>query len=271
MTNREPPASPDRPKGLPIGVWLALGYALVIGAFAMAIAVSLRSTQSATADLAKMRQQFEPLSRSVRELGDGLATFDRGVLAYLRADTRNNRAAAMASAERLSAAANRTAEVGGAAASLSADQLLQRIADHEAEGFRLLDMQDERRRSIVALEVAFTALDRRIKGAGGGGVVVGNSLMARPSMAELASALEAARFDASSELARGGTNRWAYQRRNTTTPLVRDPQCRILGLTRPQLAGDADGGFRPGGYAAASGPETRFGNRGAAGVVRGRR
>ena len=206
MTNREPPASPDRPKGLPIGVWLALGYALVIGAFAMAIAVSLRSTQSATADLVKMRQQFEPLSRSVRELGDGLATFDRGVLAYLRADTRNNRAAAMASAERLSAAANRTAGVGGAAASLSADQLLQRIADHEAEGFRLLDMQDERRRSIVALEVAFTALDRRIKGAGGGGVVVGNSLMARPSMAELASALEAARFDASRELARGGTN-----------------------------------------------------------------
>ncbi len=34
-----------------------------------------------------MQQQFEPLSRSVRDLGDGVATFDRTVLAYLRADT----------------------------------------------------------------------------------------------------------------------------------------------------------------------------------------
>jgi diguanylate cyclase (GGDEF)-like protein len=204
MTTPKSPVSPSGSSGLPIGVWLVLGYALVIGAFAVAIAVSLRSTQSATAELAKMQRQFEPLSRSVRDLGEGLATFDRVVLAYLRADTRDNRAAVVASAERLSVAANRTVDAGAAGASPSAVHLLRKIADHQAEGFRLLDMRDARRRSTGALEAAFAALDRRVKGAGGGGIMVGNSLMARPSLAELASSLEAARVEVSSELARGG-------------------------------------------------------------------
>ena len=200
----QPPVPATRSIGMPIGAWLVLGFALVIGAFAAASVVSLRSTREATADLAKMQQQFEPLSRSVRDLGDGLATFDRAVLAYLRADTRENRAAALATVERLSHAANRTVDVGAAAESPPVGPLLQRIADHAAEGLRLLDLQDERRRAIGGLEQAYAALDRRIKGAGGAGVVVGNSLMARPSMAEMARALEAARNDVSSELTRGG-------------------------------------------------------------------
>jgi diguanylate cyclase (GGDEF)-like protein len=197
-------AATTRRLGMPIGIWLVLGFALVIGAFAAASAVSLRSTRNATADLAGMQQQFEPLSRSVRDLGDGLATFDRAVLAYLRADSASNRVAAMEAAERLSRAANRSLDAGAPEGSTSVGQLLQPIADHEAKGFRLLDMQDERRRSIAGLEEAFAALDRRIKSAGGGGIMVGNSLMARPSLAELARALEAARNDVSSELTRGG-------------------------------------------------------------------
>jgi diguanylate cyclase (GGDEF)-like protein len=204
LTKPQPPVPHARLIGMPIGLWLVLGFALVIGAFAAASVVSLRSTHEATADLANMQQQFEPLSRSVRDLGDGLATFDRTVLAYLRADSRDNHAAVLATAERLSQAANRTLDVGAAGDSLPVGPLLQRIADHEAEGFQLLGVQDERRRTIVGLEQAYESLDRRIKGAGGAGVVVGNSLMARPSMAELARALEAARNGVASELTRGG-------------------------------------------------------------------
>ena len=151
-----------------------------------------------------MQQQFEPLSRNVRDLGDGLATFDRAVLAYLRADTLENRVAAVASAERLSPAANRTEDIGSARKPAPVAPLLTRIAAHEAEGFQLLQTQDQRRRAIAGLEQSFAALDRRVKGAGGGGIVVGNSVMARPSMAELARALEAARHDVASELTRGG-------------------------------------------------------------------
>jgi hypothetical protein len=72
-----------------------------------------------------MQQQFEPLSRSVRDLGDGLATFDRAVLASLRADTRDNRAAVADSAERLSRAANKTLDVSTATDASPVEPLVQ--------------------------------------------------------------------------------------------------------------------------------------------------
>jgi diguanylate cyclase (GGDEF)-like protein len=204
---REAPASGvrrTRPIGLPIGAWLVLGFVFVIGAFALATGVSLRSTHDATNDLARLQYEFEPLSRSVRDLGDGLAAFDRAVLACLRADTRENRAAALASAERLALAVTQSADFDYAGDADTVRQLLQRIAVHQAEGFRLLGMQGERRQKITGLELAFGALDRRIKSAGGAGIVVGNSVMSSPTMTELARALEAARHDVSSELTSGG-------------------------------------------------------------------
>jgi diguanylate cyclase (GGDEF)-like protein len=205
ITTTKPPVAPARTSGLPIGAWLVLGFALVIGAFTAAGIVSLRSTRHAMADLERMQQQFEPLSRSVRDLGDGVATFDRTVLAYLRANTRDRRAATVASAERLSLATNQMLEVDADPRAPSMAPLLQRIAAHEAQGFELLNMQDERRRAIADLQSAFAALDRRVRSAGGSGIMVGENILARPSLAELASAIEAARHDVLSELARGGS------------------------------------------------------------------
>ncbi len=203
-TTTKPPVAPARASGLPIGAWLVLGFALVIGAFTAASVVSLRSTRGATADLERMQQQFEPLSRSVRDLGDGVATFDRTVLAYLRAGTRDKHAATVASAERLSQAAGRMLDVDSDDEAPPVGPLLRRIADHEAQGFELLNLQDARRRAVADLESAYAALDRRARSAGGSGVVVGDNLLARPSLAELARAVEAARHDALSELTRGG-------------------------------------------------------------------
>jgi diguanylate cyclase (GGDEF)-like protein len=203
-TTTKPPVAPARASGLPIGAWLVLGFALVIGAFTAASVVSLRSTRGATTDLERMQQQFEPLSRSVGDLGDGVATFDRAVLAYLRADTRDKHAATVASAERLSRAASRMVDVGADDEAPSVGPLLQRIADHEAQGFELLNLQDARRRAVADLETAYAALDRRARSAGGSGIVVGDNLLARPSLAELARSVEAARHDVLSELNRGG-------------------------------------------------------------------
>ena len=190
--------------GLPIAAWLVLGFAFVIGAFAVATGVALRSTHQATTDLARMQYEFEPLSRTVRDLGDGLAAFDRALLACLRADTPDNRATALASAERLSAAVNRSVELEGPGEAAQVGRLLEQVALHQAEGFALLSLQDRRRAAISHLEQAYAALDRRTRSAGGGGIVVGNSLMSRPSIAELARALEAARHDVARELTRGG-------------------------------------------------------------------
>ena len=186
MSTLKPKVATARLHSMPIVVWLVLGFGVVIGAFAAASVVSLRSTRDATVDLEKMQLEFEPLSRSVRDLGDGVATYDRAVLAYLRADTPDNRETTVAAAERLSHAASQMQEVDAAEESPQVQPLLQRIGGHQAQGFRLMNMQDERRRAIAGLESAFAALDRRTKSAGGSGIVVGNSLMARPTIAELA-------------------------------------------------------------------------------------
>ena len=194
----------ERPIGLPIVAALVLAFGGVIGAFAIATGVSLTSTRAATADLARIQQEFEPLARTVRELGDGLAAFDRAVLACLRSDSGDHRTAVFASAERLAVAATRSADTDAGDGPPTVQDLVREVAEHQAEGFRLLAMQDERRRAIAGLERAYAALGRRIENAGGAGVVVGNTVMASPSMAELARALEAARQDVASELTRGG-------------------------------------------------------------------
>lgn len=200
-----PRRPPDRPIGLPIVAWLVLTFVCVIGAFAIATGVSLRSARSAIADLARIQHEFEPLARSVRELGDALAAFDRAVLACLRSGSGDQCAAAFESAERLAAAANGSTATNAAGKDAAAvKELIHAAAEHQAEGFRLLSMHDERRRAIAGLEQAYASLDRRIKNAGGAGVVVGNAVMASPSMAAMARALEAARQDVASELTRGG-------------------------------------------------------------------
>ena len=204
MSTSKPPRATARLYSLPIGLWLVIGFGLVIGAFAAASVLTLSSTRNATVNLENVQQKFEPLSRSVRDLGDGVATYDRAVLAYLRADTPDNLGATVAAAERLARAASQIQDVDSVEASPQMGPLLQRIAEHSAQGFRLLHLLDERRQAIAGLETAFTALDRRTRSAGGSGIVIGGNLMARPSLAELARAVEAARHDLSSELTRGG-------------------------------------------------------------------
>ena len=86
------PPSRIRPRGwgLPIGVWLILGFAFIIGAFVTANILAQRSTRLATADVTRVQQEFEPLARHARDLGAAVAAFDRAVLAYLRSSSSGN-------------------------------------------------------------------------------------------------------------------------------------------------------------------------------------
>jgi hypothetical protein len=231
LTKVPKPPPPSRLVGMTISVWLVLGFALVIGALALASVVTLRSTRHATLDLARMQQQFEPLSRSVRDLGDGLATFDRAVLAYLRADTQDNRAAAVVAAEHLSRTANRIVDTDVDDQASPVATVLQRITAHQAEGFLLLNLQDRRRDAMAGLEQAFAALDRRLTSAGGAGLMVGDNIMARPSLAELARALEQARLERTHP--RRLRCRRAQPRRGATAAHPRGPPRGTAGLTRP--------------------------------------
>jgi diguanylate cyclase (GGDEF)-like protein len=195
VTNTSPPQRlrSRRRIGLPISAWLVLGFAIVIGAFAYTSVRALRDARDAMTDVARTQQQFEPLAQSVRELGDSAAAFDRAVLAYLRSDSAANRTAAVATATRLSQSMNAAADGGTAATIVPLGPLLERGAAHQGEGFRLLDLQDQRRLAAARLEQTYAALDRRVVGAGGTGIVVGETVISRPSLNELYRAIDLSR------------------------------------------------------------------------------
>jgi len=193
-----------RPSGLPVSAWLVIGFALVIGAFASTSILAVRTTRNATADLAAMQARFEPLARSVRDLGDDMASFDRAVLAFLRADSEPNRQAAADAASHLSSAIARASTLAPVTKSPEIRDLLVRLTARQAEGFRLLDLQDQRRQLVLDLDEAYAGLHRRALSGGGAGVIVGDSVLARPSLAELTRAVEAARADAAAAVAQHG-------------------------------------------------------------------
>ena len=187
-------------RGLPISLWLVLGFVFVIGAFATTSILALRGTREAMAAVARTQQRFEPLARSVRDLGEGTAGFDHAVLTFLRTDSATNRTAVAQSAARLSQAANRAAETARTTAADGLGPLIAGLGAHQAEGFRLLDLQDQRGRAISGLAQTYADLDRRVLAAGGAGLVIGENVLARPSLVELIRSLEGARAKAMSTL-----------------------------------------------------------------------
>ena len=151
------PSSPKhRPKGarrfgLPIGAWLVLGFAVVIVAFVTASTVAMRSTRDATIDVGRVQNEIEPLTRSARNLGDSAAAFDRAVLAFLRVGSEQNREAVVKAGVELSAAIDQAARVERAAPLAGARLAFEALALHQAEGFQLIGLHDQRFCDIMRL------------------------------------------------------------------------------------------------------------------------
>jgi diguanylate cyclase (GGDEF)-like protein len=199
-----PQRSPtQRGVGLPISVWLILGFAFVIGAFAVTGVPALRGMRHAMADVARMQQQFEPLAQNARNLAESAASFDRAVLAFLQYDSNANRSAVAAAAARLSQSMNESAANDAAASEASGSSLLSRGTAHQSAGFRLLELQEQRRHAMEGMDQAYEGLDRRVVAAGGTGIVVGDNVIARPSLVELDRAIGLSRSDAASVLTHG--------------------------------------------------------------------
>ncbi len=180
-----------------------LGFAFVIGAFAATGIPALRGMRHAMEDVARTQQLFEPIALGLHELTESSASFDRAVLAYLQADSELNRAEVTAAAARLSQSMGGTFDGDSVALAEPFPSLLSRGAEHQSAGFRLLDLQDQLRRATELLDRTYAALDRRAVGAGGTGIVVGDNVIARPSLVELKRAVELSRSDAASALGHG--------------------------------------------------------------------
>jgi diguanylate cyclase (GGDEF)-like protein len=193
--------------GLPIGLWLVLGFAVVIGAVVITSTVAMRSTRLATTDVARVQNEIEPLTRAARRLGDRAAAFDRAVLAFLRVSSAENREGVTQAGVDLSTSIAEVVEAESNAPGTNAQLAFNGLAAHHAAGFELLRQHDRRNAALGSLAATFDSIDRRITGAGGGGLRIGDSLVSRPSLAELARALETMRNEATIELSRSGAGR----------------------------------------------------------------
>ena len=199
----DPPASiRARGWGLPIGVWLILGFSFIIGAFVTANILAQRSTRIATADVARVQQEFEPLARHARDHGAAVAAFDRAVLAYLRSSSTENGTKIVESGTRLSTVVNQSAEFSQASTAPHFQEIAGLTAAHQADGFQLVALEQRRQATRESLDSALNELDQRVSSSGAKGVSVGDTLMARPSLVEVAEAVAQVRKDAVGALGR---------------------------------------------------------------------
>jgi diguanylate cyclase (GGDEF)-like protein len=182
--------------GLPIGVWLVLGFALVIAAFVIGSLLAQRGSRLATEELRRVQVEIAPLTRTARDLGESLAAFDRAVLEFLGTDSEQNREQLAAAAERLSRAVNEAVISAERSADAEPAPLTEALAAHQVQGFRLADMRESRRQALERLDVVYADLARRLGAGAGIGVRVGETVLTRPEMQELAAALEPARNEA---------------------------------------------------------------------------
>ena len=188
-----------RSLGVSIAVWLVAGFALMIAAFVTGSLLASRGADHATDELVEVRSEIELLTSTARELGESSTAFDRAVLAFLGTDSPENRATLVAAGERLSEAANAAPQPGAPADQIGGDHLSEQIARHQALGFRLARLREARRSTLVSLESVYDVITRRLEAGGSSGVRVGENVLTRPTMKEMAAALDAARGDAMHE------------------------------------------------------------------------
>ncbi len=171
-----------------------MGFSLVIAAFVTGGLLARHGTRVATSELARVQAAIEPLTRAARDLGESAAAFDRAVLACLGADTPDNRDGLAAAGARLSAAINAAPQTGAPAG--SDPGLVESVAQHQAAGYALVKLLDQRKSRLATLESLYAGLARRVGAGGSAGVRVGGTVLTRPAMQELGTALDAARDEA---------------------------------------------------------------------------
>ena len=193
----------SRGRGLSVAAWLFVGFAAVIAAFVAGSLIAKRGTQSATAELTRVRAEVQPLTTTARELGESSAAFDRAVLAYLGSATEANLASLIGAGTRLSHAVNEAPGLASPRGKIEDASLGPDIARHQALGFELARLEDSRRSAQARLESIYRSLAERLRSGGSSGIRVGESVITRPSLQDLAAALDAARTDAAHLAAAG--------------------------------------------------------------------
>ncbi len=221
-----------RPYRLGVGGHLALGLAAVGCVVLLGQIIASRTTRAAVDAVSSMQARYEPLMRRAGVVIEKLAAYDRAVGEYLDAETLSGVEAELTEAVDLYFSTAGAEAVGVPKAALAGP-----VASHIARGDQLTRQSAERREWQRRRRELLDAIGRRVRSAGGEGLVIaGNEVIARRSLADLDAAINALRAEPET----GTTAALAEQRFTTVlaanaSELTHSPGPAWLELVRDDL------------------------------------
>jgi diguanylate cyclase (GGDEF)-like protein len=180
---------------LGIGGRLALGLAAVATVLLIGHDLAQHATAEAVATVRSMQDEHAPLARRAGVVIQKLVAYDRTVIDYVRADRTAELESVGAAGESLLQALAAFFESSPALAGVGGiPELRTRIEAHVEHGHALAGHAGKRAEWLRTQQTLLEGIARRVASAGAGGLAVDDSrVLARRSLAELASAIGAVR------------------------------------------------------------------------------
>ncbi len=243
---------------LGIGRRLGLGLAAVTTVLVLGEMLAARTTREALAAVRSMQNEHEPLANSANAVLERLLAYDRAIDEDMQAHGPDDFGAIIQAGGALEAA---VADYFGSSppAPVSADgtALRLRLTRHIANAHELASRAAQRAQWVAERQAALNQVYQRIASAGGSGLAInGTQVVARRSLAELASAINAVRGNvaASGETARRERDFRAVLNAHSAE-FESSPGRAWLGLVRQDFAQAARLRREIGRYDAQSGPQ----------------
>ena len=180
---------------------LGIGWRLLLGLTAVAAVLVVgerlvtRSTREALEAVRSMQSEHQPLAGRASAVLEKLVAFDRAVAEYVQARSDTNFGTVTEAGEALQTASSAYFELAPVASvSAGAEELRAQITRHIANARELATRTAQRAQWAEQRQAALNRVYERIVSAGGTGLAInGTQVVARRSLAELASAINAVR------------------------------------------------------------------------------
>jgi len=187
-----------------LGAWLSLGFLGIAGVFLGGNLTIQQSTRQATQEVSLVQRHYEPVARLSRELGDSLAAFDRAILQYVEGGAKTGRDEIDAAHLRIARTMAQQAEMQLTPGDIEAVAALHlEVGRHQQRGAELLEKRERARQMLASSWALLSAASARISKAGAMGLSVGDNVLARRSLADLAQSIDAVRSRLTDQLAGG--------------------------------------------------------------------
>src|SRR5438034_3159896 len=260
-----PPPAPRVARGwrlrgprLGIGRRLGLGLAAVTTVLVLGEMLAARTTREALAAVRSMQNEDEPLANSANAVLERLLAYDRAVDEDMQAHGPDDFGAIIHAGDALEAAvADYFGSSPPAPVSAAGDALRLQLTRHIASARELASRAAQRAQWVAERQAALNQVYQRIASAGGSGLAInGTQVVARRSLAELASAINTVRGNVATpgETARRERDFRAVLNAHAAE-FESSPGRAWLGLVRQDFAQAARLRHEIGEYDAHSGPQ----------------